>query len=372
MRSFRLVLAWAWTLGSFAQTVSLRPAAPADLPPVIDGNSAAFWSNGQLNLFHSTGVPAISRGPNQFSLWSTDTVQFDSAEHRPVWFEAAWQDEDGLLFLWYHHEPGGLCRGNSLTAPKVGAAISRDGGSTVQDLGIILESGDAIDCGAKNGFFAGGHGDASVILDREKKYFYFFFTNYGGSGDEQGVSVARMAFEDRFRPAGAVRKYYSGDWLEPGIGGHVSPIFPAARAWQHEDADSFWGPSIHWNTQLEQYVVLLNRACCRPGWPQEGIYVSWNADLSQPGAWRPVQRLLAKSEIGWSPGYYPQVLGLEDGETDSLTGAVARLYIHGRSAWEIVFDKNPPPDPVGDCWEKPRTCPPPGTFPTTPEPCCPI
>jgi hypothetical protein len=89
-----------------------------------------------------------------------------------------------------------------LTAPKVGAAISRDGGITVQDLGIVLESGDAVDCAAKNGFFAGGHGDASVILDRENKYFYLFFTNYGGPVWEQGVAVVRIAFEDRHQPVG--------------------------------------------------------------------------------------------------------------------------------------------------------------------------
>ena len=344
-----LTALWAmWAATVCAQTISLRPAPRVDLPSVIDGNSAAFWAGGRLNLFHSTGVPSISRGPSQFSLGFAEPVEFDSSDHKPVWFEAAWQDEDGTLFLWYHHEPGGVCRGNSLTAPKVGAAISRDGGKTVQDLGIVLESGDAVDCGAQNGFFAGGHGDASVILDREKKYFYFFFTNYGGKVEEQGVSVARMAFEDRYQPAGAVHKYYSEDWREPGIGGHVKPIFPAARAWQHSDADSLWGPSIHWNTHLEQFVVLLNRSCCKPGWPQEGIYVSFNSDLSQPEAWRPVQRILAKSEIAWSPGYYPQVLGLEDGQTDNYAGQVARLYVHGRSVWEIVFEGKavePEPEP---------------------------
>src|SRR5262245_59184799 len=100
--------------------VSLRPAPRIDLPEVIDGNSAAFWSEGQMNLFHSTGTPSISRGPGQASLWLTQPVQFDAPNHSPVWFEAAWQDDDGTLFLWYHHEPGRVCSGNSLTAPKIG------------------------------------------------------------------------------------------------------------------------------------------------------------------------------------------------------------------------------------------------------------
>jgi len=316
---------------------------------VIDGNSAGFWSDGQFNLFHSTGVPSISRGADQFSLYSTMPVEFDSAEHQPVWFEAAWQDEDGTLFLWYHHEPGGVCRGNSLTAPKIGAAISYDGGATVQDLGIVLESGDPVDCSSRNGFFAGGHGDASVILDRDKQYFYFFFTNYGGQASEQGVSVARLAFADRYHPSGAVQKFYSGDWQEPGLGGHVTPVFRAARDWQRSDTDSFWGPSIHWNSYLEQYVILMNRACCKPGWPQQGIYISFNADLSNPGGWSTAGQLIPKSQIPWSPGYYPQVLGLENGESDRLAGHTARFYVHGRSEWEIVFEKNLPPVEPDPC-----------------------
>jgi hypothetical protein len=266
-------------------------------------------------------------------------VNFTSSEHKPVWFEAVWRDDDGTLFLWYHNEPGGICKGNSLTAPRVGAAISRDGGVTVEDLGIVLESGDPVDCSSKNGFFAGGHGDVSVILDRESKFFYIFFTNYGGPIWEQGVSVARMAFEDRTRPVGAVFKQYGMDWSEPGIGGRVTPIFPASESWQRSDTDSFWGPSVHWNTHLGQFVVLMNRACCKSGWPQEGIYLAFNSDLSQPWWWSTPRRLLTKTQISWSPGYYPQVLGLDPGETDSVAGRVARLYVHGRSDWEIVFDR---------------------------------
>jgi hypothetical protein len=309
---------------------------------VIDGNSAAFWSGGVLNLFHSTGIPNISRGLDQFLLESTEPVFFDSTAHSPVWFEAAWQDEDGTLFLWYHHEPGGVCGGNSLTAPKIGAAVSYDGGTTVQDLGIVLESPYPPNCSAKNGFFAGGHGDASVIVDRERSYFYFLFTNYGGPLDEQGVSIARMPFERRKHPAGAVTKYYQGEWTEPGVGGKVTPIFPAQRAWERDDADSFWGPSIHWNTYLEQYVVLLNRSCCKSGWPQEGVYVAFSPDLSDPWAWVSPQKLLDRSQLRSLPGYYPQVLGLNPGETDSVAGEVARFYVHGRSDWEIVFVREEP------------------------------
>src|SRR5512140_1782857 len=97
--------------------------------------------------------------------------------------------------------------------------------------------------------------------------------------------MARMAFKDRGNPVGAVYKYHQGDWSEPGVGGMLTPILPATVSWDRADSDSFWGPAVHWNTYLERYVVFLNRACCKPRWPQEGIYVVFASDLSNPSTW---------------------------------------------------------------------------------------
>lgn len=100
---------------------------------------------------------------------------------------AVWQDIDGRLFAWYHHEPGGVC--DSLTAPQIGALVSTDGGRTFNDLGIVLSSGYPNDCASRNGYFAGGHGDFSVILDREQQYFYFLFGNYSGPLRARGCPI---------------------------------------------------------------------------------------------------------------------------------------------------------------------------------------
>ena len=84
-------------------------------------------------------------------------------------------------------------------------------------------------------------------------------------------------------------------------------------------------------------MVLFNRACCKSGWPQEGIYLSINPDLSDPGNWtRPIKIMDAK-QIGFSPGYYPQVVSTDPGGTDTLAGKFARLYIKGISKWGIEF-----------------------------------
>ena len=321
-----------------AQHAELRIVPRRDLPTRIDGNTPAFWHEGQLTLFSSVGTPLmISRAPHQFGPWKSEVVE-GIQDHYPVWVESAWMDSDGILFAWYHHEPQGLCGETSLlTAPEIGAAISFDGGKTLEDLGIILKSGEYPNCDARNGYFAGGHGDLTVVPDRDHRYFYFLFSNYGGATNEQGVAVARMAYEDRFGPAGAVWKFRNGEWDEPGLGGRVTAIYPAQKSWEFADADSLWGPSVHWNTYLERYVVLMNHACCEAGWMQEGIYISYISDLADPAKWGTPTKLLDGENIGFRAGFYPQVMGLEEGETDSVSGWYARLYIQGISKWEIIF-----------------------------------
>ncbi|MCX6595526.1 MAG: hypothetical protein NTV70_04095, partial [Acidobacteria bacterium] len=253
----------------------------------------------------------------------------------PLWFEAIHQDPDGTLYAWYHYEPAGVCPGSRLTAPAIGAAVSTDGGLSFSDLGLVLESGDAPDCNSPNGYFAGGHGDFSVILDREGEYLYFLFSNYAGDPEHQGVAIARMAFADRANPAGRVMKYFDGQWSEPGLGGRLTAILPARVSWQSAETDAFWGPSIHWNAHLESYAVLLNRSCCAPGWPTEGIYVMFNADLANPAQFTTPAKLLDQPQAPHQ--WYPQVLGLELDGTDRLAGRVARFYLQGISDWEIVF-----------------------------------
>jgi hypothetical protein len=152
-------------IAAYGQTVEIRPAPELVFPSQTDSNSPAHWFDGNLFVFNAMGLPYRSQGADQFSLGYPSVVQFGRHMPSPLWMEATWLDDDGTLFGWYHHEPGGLCGGNGLTAPKIGAAVSYDNGRSFQDLGFILESGDPLDCGSQNGFFAGGHGDFSVVVD---------------------------------------------------------------------------------------------------------------------------------------------------------------------------------------------------------------
>jgi hypothetical protein len=327
--------------GAFAQTVQIRPAERAQVPLLIDSNSAVFWYHGQLRIFSSAGDPMINFVNPETNILQTFPVRVDRNDHFPMWIESVWQDPDGALYAWYHHERLQVCPGQNLTAPEIGAMVSYDGGESFRDLGIVLSSGEPADCSAQNGYFASGHGDFSVIVDRGQGYFYFLFSAYGGDVSSQGIGIARMPFDSRNSPVGAVTKYFDGAWAEPGLGGRLTPVLPAAAAWQRADTDAFWGPSVHWNTHIERFVVLLNRSCCRPGWPQEGIYLTMNADLANPAGWTAPQKLVEGGD------WYPWVMGLNPGETSSEAGQLARLFIRHSSEWELVFHREgeqPPPE----------------------------
>jgi hypothetical protein len=326
----------------FGQTAELHDAPELVMPSEVDSNSPAYWLNGELRLINSTGNgPVVSRGQNQLHQSGTQKVWITPPPKMPTWMEAVWMDSTGILFGWYHQEDHSVCPVTKLAVPRIGAAVSYDGGASFKDLGFVLASGDPIDCSSLNGFFAGGHGDFSVVPDRSGKFFYFLFSNYGGARKTQGVAVARMAMEDRFTPVGRVLKYFDGSWSQPGLGGAITPIFRAKVAWQRTDTNAFWGPSVHWNTYLGTYVMLLNHSCCTAGWPQKDVRVAFNPDLAKPDGWSVPQTIV---EGG---GWYPQVLGIGSEGTDSVAGRVARLYMYGRSGAIITFQK-PKPEPPAE------------------------
>jgi hypothetical protein len=329
----------------------LKPAPELVLPAgdqkhSVDANNPAHWEGDTLHVFMSGGgipKPLTKRatGSDLFHLGNAieSRINNDDVFHHGRWgrwIEATHKDDkSGNLYGWYHNEPGDCCpqlkRSFALTEPRIGALVSRDNGKTWTDLGFILQAPpQSVDCGTKNRFFAGGNGDFSVLLDARKEYFYFFFSSYWGETAQQGIGVARMSYADRDAPAGKVFKWHNGRWAEPGDGGRLTPVFPAKRSWHQSDPDVFWGPSIHFNTHLNRYVILMNRAQ-DTSWKQEGIYVTFNSDLSNPFGWTEPQKIHSSGD------WYPQIIGIGKGETDKRAGRKARFFLKGRSAWEILF-----------------------------------
>lgn len=316
-----------------------EPGSPGE----FDCNNAVHWSGETIYAFSSVGHPYRGEGPDLFHMKRPSTrVKFDNEAGWKMgsrWIEATYKDADGRLYMWYHNEPPGICpevKPPRLTAPRIGQMVSMDDGLHWRDQGIVLEApADSLHCATANDYFAGGNGDFCVNLDNRKEYFYFFISTYHKDVAEQGVAVARMRYADRDDPVGKVLKWREGGWTEPGLGGHVTPILPVAIDWHRADADAFWGPSVHWNTHVRQWVMLLNRAIDK-SWKQEGIYVSFNPDIANPKGWSTPVKIIDAAALENSR-WYPQVIGIQKGQTDKLAGRVARLFVTGISKWELVF-----------------------------------
>ncbi len=332
-----------------AQQVMLQEAARIEFPAPVDSNSPAFWQRvdgvNQLHLVNSfDGQRQMSRGTTVNGLRTaylmTCTTECDGRR----WLEAILQDVDGTLYGYYHGEPNRIaCDAPFKTAPRIGAARSRDGGSTWEDLGIILEAPAGTEqCDSPNNYFVGGIGDLSVALDQRQVDVYFFFSAYPADPTLQGVSVARMLWADRDAPQGRVAVWDEGVWRHPSVDAAGVTRYPAARPIYHADiswhdpsgrVDAFWGPSVHWNTYLNQYVMLLNRSA-DSNFTSEGIYVAFASGLEDPSQWTPPRKILDGGT------WYPQVIGLEPASgTDKLAGQVARFFNGGVSEYLIVFQR---------------------------------
>ena len=321
----------------------------------IDCNSPLHWDGDTLYLFNSFLHPSRIEGPDILHLGNKTSVHLgDFDDGLDMWIEATWKDDDGTLYGAFHHEPDGVCFSNTHlpTAPKIGWLRSEDNGKNWKDLGfIIMASPCAINCQTASPWDAGGTGDFVFFLDPKKEYFYFYGTSYDPRFEEQGVWAARMAYADRHAPSGKVRKWYKGGWNQPALWGHVTPVFPASRDYHKKDGSMFWGPSIHWNTYLNMYVMVLNHAI-NTHLDADGIYISFNRDVGDPTGWSKPQMLIdlegihqgtAGGETGLADvmnnGWYPEIIGTAKGETDKLAGRTARLFLGGLSNFEITFLK---------------------------------
>ncbi len=340
--------------------VELLFASPLALPGEVDSNSPAVWAlaDGRLRLkvFTSTaGVPSISEGIRLRRMGPAEPVTIINPPAHGVWLETVVADEQDVWYAIYHNEiPSERCGRLDRNQPQVGLMRSEDQGATWTNLGIILRARpERVACGTGNAYFVGGIGDISAVLNEDRTDLYIFFSQYSPTPSGQGVSVARLPWAHRDDPIGRVDVWVDGIWQRPEVledpgsddpdgdagialtfvSPEGTPLFPTERPWHDDDpqGDAFWGPSVHWNTHLEQWVMLLNRTL-DDDWSQDGVYVSFSPTLDDPTQWTPPARILEGGP------WYPQVIGLEPGEgTDTRAGETARLFVGGRSSYLIRF-----------------------------------
>jgi len=344
----------------------------------VDSNSPLHWDGGTLYLFNNYLHPWRASGPDLRHLSNGISTALGAAnDTMPLWIEATFKDGDGTLYGAYDFEPHTVCFSNSHlpTAPRIGWLRSHDNGASWEDLGFIIAADPCrIRCDTKSPWDAGGTGDFVFLPDRKKEFFYFYGTSYDPDFAEQGVFVARMPYAGRNKPTGKVMKWHNGSWSEPGWKGHITPVFAATRDYHTQDGSMFWGPSIHWNSWLNTYVMVLNHARDTK-LTNDGIFISFNKDVGQPLGWsKPVLLLDRKTILDAtaagtvqggqmlvppgvyygelrasadkpgvvvadtiSSGWYPQIIGLAKGETDTLCGRTGRIFMTGTSRLEITF-----------------------------------
>lgn len=343
---------------------ALLPATTLAFPNHTDSNSPAVWEivDGAwtLSLFNSVaGWAELSRGPSLRTLADHGDIRFEgAAPHGGTWFESVIRDADSWYGFYHNEREHVVCDGSGKVWPRIGAARSDDRGVTWTDLGPVIETPPAsVSCETNNHYFVGGVGDFSVVLDADRNFAYLYYTQYAEAADAVGVSVARLAWADRDQPSGRVDIWSDGVWLPPTAaadpldaaaddetpvaGGPewtfplATPFLRAANRWDdaRSGVDVFWGPSIHWNTALQAYVMLLNKATSN-GWEQGGVYVSFNARLDDPAGWT------TPSLVARGGSWYPQVIGLDPTVgTDTYAGGVARFFMSGKSEHVIVFGR---------------------------------
>jgi hypothetical protein len=342
----------AQTLGAQAPAIPsarLLSASRIDIPGEIDSSNPIVWDlvDGVRRMFVVTswgGVPVRSAGPNLEGLQHGSPVAFASHPGHGVWMESIVKDDAGVWYGYYHHErPAETCGRPDRQLPRLGSARSSDHGQTWDDLGIVIDAPPGTEaCESANRFVLGGVGDVSVMLDGDSQNLYLFFSQYSRDAASQGVAVARLAWADRDAPAGKATLWNAGAWL-PASGSADAgwtypagtPLVTASRPFHDRSSasDVFWGASVHWNTYLEHYVMLLNRAK-DDQFGQEGIYVSFSPTLDDPRRWT------APSKILNGGSWYPQVVGVEPGTgSDRLAGRRARFFMTGRSERLIEFER---------------------------------
>jgi len=207
---------------------------------------------------------------------------------------------------------------------------SLDGGKSWKNNGIFIEDEQPrliLKQHNTAANFAGGTGDPSAVASG--KYLYLFYGEYGypatykkatySTKTEWGgqcISIARILLSDLDNPADKAKRWDGTGFNAPyNLAGKPVrsiqiPIGAGGGPASSPKGKYFWGPSVSWNTYLNEWVMLMAKAE-GPSWRGSSIYISFNKnrDLGSgrnSQAWSVPKLLLNKpGHTLWYPSLQP-------------------------------------------------------------------
>jgi hypothetical protein len=336
-----------------------EPDMPPNVPPGKTGLHGAVWFE---TIYQH---PADASGKTLYALYHNEnypeTLPYDSTT-----------GEGYINYKW----PQGLTGPQSPAAVcRIGIMKSTDGGYSWQNKGIILEDLQPrmiLKPHNTSNTFAGGNGDPSAVASGD--YLYVFYGEYGYPGvydsasyssnkewSGQCISIARLPLKDLDNPVGKLKRWDGQAFEAPynGIGAPVSALqIPVNEGGGPSSAPTggfHWGPSVSWNTYLQQWVMLMGHVTGQ-SWKGSKIFISFNPnkDLGKGDnaqQWSKPQLLLDKpGHTIWYPSLQP-TKSTEDVQkkyTCLQLGKSARLFYKDITAdtsmyiseYRIEFEKN--------------------------------
>lgn len=331
-----------WTDGAFGVT-DIDGQVYA-MPPVNAPACEQFvFSGDDVNsLVPTTKITGVDAGTH------TDRGRVYDAEG--WWPFTLWVDPDsGTWYSYMHTEDGSKCDtgtpGVGSDLRTIGVWSSTDDGATWTYEGVALSlDGERNfqlpddNCNSQAGWpKVGGPGDHDLVVGNDG-YLYLVYNQFtynnpagmpaGVQGNRGNMAVARSAIDDKGMP-GTWYKYYNGEWLEPGQGGHETYVLTSANERQPKNEQR----SIAWSTYLEKYVVAFASG--------EGVYLSYSEDLVN---WTKPEYLYQEaprsSTYGDSANFiaYVNLVGTgqgADGTSNEIGQTAWLFYVLGNQSYEV-------------------------------------
>jgi len=236
-----------------------------------------------ISTYLLEGTSLLNITSARLVLWPGDPGSFDNGYAGSA---GAYLHTGGKLYMIYHGEDQEgmppLAGGTGIPGfyASVGLAVSSDNGDTWEKLGPVITSNKPKEWTYYEGQDSRGAGVPSLVKEKTGRYLYLYYTEFsrvGGRGVQ--VCLARCDIQQNAPTPGTWKKYYAGDFGEPGIAGLDTVVMSALDMNQGEAMMAH----VVYSNLLQKYVMVFNIDCWRElsnnGTPQTtGMYISYSTD----------------------------------------------------------------------------------------------